>query len=275
MSSKDEYVYELKYLKINSFNNTELLDQNDIVDFMTYDGDIQSEIESDDSESLQKYYKKIFPTITQDLLKTNYEQIKHFSRLVSDKTRIAQCVNKILATDFKDSFIFNKQNLEDVTRILTYSFNEIKKSKISDLESAAKNINFQKYNFQKMYLNEEYIKNKNNNSRASSKRTTVSSNISEPKELNDEASEYDDKSKKRCYIDTKNILRSSDIVNDYKYNEKEKSKILLTMECFIYPKKNKDTGNIVQAEQLPIELIILLSKLRNVKCLILYNLYTF
>ena len=63
MSSKDEYVYELKYLKINSFNNTELLDQNDIVDFMTYDGDIQSEIESDDSESLQKYYKKIFPTI--------------------------------------------------------------------------------------------------------------------------------------------------------------------------------------------------------------------
>ena len=75
MSSKDEYVYELKYLKINSFNNTELLDQNDIVDFMTYDGDIQSEIESDDSESLQKYYKKIFPTITQDLLKTNYEQM--------------------------------------------------------------------------------------------------------------------------------------------------------------------------------------------------------
>ena len=130
MSSKDEYVYELKYLKINSFNNTELLDQNDIVDFMTYDGDIQSEIESDDSESLQKYYKKIFPTITQDLLKTNYEQIKNFSRFISDKTRIAQCVNKILATDFKESFIFNKQNLEDVTRILTYSFSEIKRTKI-------------------------------------------------------------------------------------------------------------------------------------------------
>ena len=268
MSSKDEYVYELKYLKINSFNNTELLDQNDIVDFMTYDGDIQSEIESDDSESLQKYYKKIFPTITQDLLKTNYEQSKQFSRFVSDKKRIAQCVNKILATDFKESFIFNKQNLEDVTRILTYSFSEIKRTKISDLESAAKNINFQKYNFQKMYLNEEYIKNKNNNSRASSKRTTVSSNISEPKELNDEASEYDDKLKKRCYIDNKNILRSMDIANDYKYNKKEISKILLTKECFIYPKQNKDTGNIVQGEQLPIELIILLSKLRNVKCLI-------
>ena len=34
MSSKDEYVYELKYLKINSFNNTDLLDQKDIEDFM-------------------------------------------------------------------------------------------------------------------------------------------------------------------------------------------------------------------------------------------------
>lgn len=110
--------------------------------------------------------------------------------------------------------------MEDVTRILTYSFSEIKRTKISDLESAAKNINFQKYNFQKMYLNEEYIKNKNNNSRASSKRTTVSSNISEPKELNDEASEYDDKLK-RCYIDNKNILRSMDIANDYKYNKKK------------------------------------------------------
>ena len=59
-----------------------------------------------------------------------------------------------------------------------------------------------------------------------------------------------------------------DIANDYKYNKKEISKILLTKECFIYPKQNKDTGNIVQGEQLPIELIILLSKLRNVKCLI-------
>ena len=173
MSSKDEYVYELKYLKINSFNNTDLLDQKDIEDFMIYDADIQNEIDSDDSESLQKYYKKIFPSITQDLLKTDFEQSKQFSKLVSDKKKLAQCVNKILATDFKECFIFNRQNLEDVTRILTYSFSEIKRTKISDLESAAKNINFQKYNFQKMYLNEEYIKNKNNNSRASSKRTTV------------------------------------------------------------------------------------------------------
>ena len=268
MSSKDEYVYELKYLKINSFNNTDLSDQKDFEDFMNYDGDIQNEIDSDDSESLTKFYKKIFPTITQDLLKTNYEQSKQFSKLVSDKKKLAQCVNKILATDFKECFIFNRQNLEDVTRILTYSFSEIKRTKISDLESAAKNINFQKYNFQKMFLNEDYIKNKNNNSRVSSKRTTVSSNISEPKELNDEASEFDDKSKNRCYIDTKNILRSSDITNDYSLNGKEISKILLTKECFIYPNKNKDTANMIQGEQLPVELIILLSKLRNVKCLI-------
>ena len=262
MSSKDEYVYELKYLKINNFNNTDLIDQQEeIEDYFKYDGDIQNEIESDDSELLQKYYKKFFPTISQDLLRTNFDINKQFLRFIADKKKFAQCVNRILATDFQECFIFNRQNLEDVTKILAYSFNEMRKSKISDLESAAKNINFEKYNFQKMYLNEEYIKNRNN-SRGSSKRTTVSSNISEPKDLNDEASEFEDKSKKRCYIDTKNVFRSSDIENDYNYNKKEASKILLTKECFLYPKSNKDQG------ELPIELIILLSKLRNVKCLV-------
>ena len=262
MSSKDEYVYELKYLKINNFNNTDLLDQKEeIEDYFKYDGDIQNEIESDDNELLQKYYKKFFPTITQDLLRTNLDINKLFLRFIADKKKFAYCVNRILATDFQEYFIFNRKNLEDVTKILSYSFNEMKKSKISDLESAAKNINFQKYNFQEMYLNKEYIKNRNN-SRGSSKRTTVSSNISEPKDLNDEASEFEDKSKKRYYIDTKNVLRSSDIENDYNYNKNEASKILLTKECFKYPKPNKDQG------ELPIELIILLSKLRNVKCLV-------
>ena len=274
MSSKDEYVYELKYLKINSLNNTDLLEQNDIVDFVTYDTELQGQIESDDNESLQKFYKKIFPTIiaNQDLYKTNIEQSKQFSKFaLTDKKKFAQCVNRILATDFKESFIFNRQNLEDVTKILTYCFTE-KKSKMSDVESAAKNIDFQKYNFQKMFLNENYLKNKNNNSRGSSKRTTVSSYMSESKEENDEALEYDDiknKIKNMCYIDNddKNILRSSDISSDINYNDKEMPK-KLTKECFIYPKQNKEASNMMQGEQLPIEIIILLYKLRNVKCLI-------
>lgn len=62
-------------MKINSFKNTDLLDENDIVDLMNYDIDLKNEIESDDHESLQKYYKKVIPT-TQDLLKTNNEQSK-------------------------------------------------------------------------------------------------------------------------------------------------------------------------------------------------------
>lgn len=278
MSSKDEYVYELKYLKINSSNNTDLIDQNDFSDFVNYDNEIQSEIESVDRDSLFKFYKKNIPTINQDL-KTNIEQSKQFSRIPLTDKKIADNVNRILATDFKESFIFNRQNLEDVTKLLTYSFNEIKKLKIGDLEPALKNVDFKKYNFQKMFLNEDYIKKRNNNSRESSKRTTVSSNVSEPKEAIDEASEYGDKnfenrykniSKGICYIDNdnNNIIRSSALTNDYNYNEIEMSKKLLTKECFMYPSRNKGERNSLQGEQLPIELIILLYKLRDVKCFI-------
>ena len=52
---------------------------------------------------------------------------------------------------------------------------------------------------------------------------------------------------------------------DYNNNEEEELKKILTKDCFYYPKSNiKNTVN----DYLPIELILLLSKLKNIKILL-------
>ena len=58
---------------------------------------------------------------------------------------------------------------------------------------------------------------------------------------------------------------SSMLKEDYNNNEEEELKKILTKDCFYYPKSNiKNTVN----DFLPIELILLLSKLKNIKILL-------
>ena len=278
MSNGDEY--ELNFLKIDSNNNAKLMGIEDIELEML---DLMACVSPFEAESMDgillKFFKKFIPTI-QDLLKTNIELSRQFLKH-SDKKGLnfTESINRILSTDFKEKFIFNKINIQDVCNILTISFNDIKKFKISnfaEFQVVLKKLNFKKYNLDKLYLNNEYIKNKmNSHSHFSSLRTisSMTSNSTSLKEV-EEASEIDDMTKNMnkyhnkplgiIYIDNniKNIINSSSLNSDYDYNEEELNKRLLTKECFAYQKNNKDEG------ELPIELIILLYKLKNVKTLI-------
>ena len=278
MTNGDEY--ELNFLKIDSNNNVKLIGveelELELLDLLA----CVSPFESESMDGiLLKFFKKFIPAI-QDLLKTNIELSKQFLKHYDKKSlNITESMNRILSTDFKEKFIFNKINIQDVCNILTISFNDIKKFKISnfnEFQAVLKKLNFKKYKLDKLYLNNEYIKNKiNSHSRLSSLRTvsSITSNSTSVKEV-DEASEYDDMQKLLnkyhnkalgvIYIDNyiKNIINSSSLNSDYDYNEEELNKRLLTKECFSYQKNNKDEG------ELPIELIILLYKLKNVKTLI-------
>ena len=290
--SSEEYESVLNFLKIDYNNYVKLLGMEDIeiemIEFLSTVSPFESETLLDGI--LLKFFKKNILPASLDL-KTMIEQSKQFYKLTfSDKKKFQDTINRILATDYKQTFIFNKQNIQDVTKILTSSLNEIKKYKINtiqDLQSKVKKINFEQYNFEKLYLNNDYFKAKRRNtcasttstntsmSRLTSKRTTISSNIS----IHDESSEIDDSNKvyvNRCtnnptgyiYIDNdmRNVMSSSTITSDYDYNEEEMSKKLLTKECFTYP-QIQTKENLGQTE-LPIELIILLYKLKNVKSLI-------
>ena len=279
--SNDEY--ELNFLKINSNNNAKLIGVEDyeleILDLMA----CVSPFESETIDGiLIKFFKKFIPSV-QDLIKTNIELSKQFLKVAhSDKKgfNISESINRILSTYFKEKFIFNKINIQDVCNILAFSFNDIKKFKISsypEFQTVLKKINFNKYKIDKLYLNTDYLKSRNNSySRLSSLRTisTITSSASIIKE-NDESSEIDDINPKFInkyhnkaigviYIDNniKNIINSSYLNSDYNYNEEEVCKKILTKECFSYQKNNKDEG------ELPLELIILLYKLKDVNTLI-------
>lgn len=162
MSNEDEY--ELNFIKIDSNNNVKLIEGEDLelemLDLIT----IVSPFETESIDGmLLKYFRKIIPS-SQDLLKIDVDISKQYIKnLHSDKKNSVLCdsINRILSTDYRGKFIFNKANIQDVSNILINSFNDIKKYKISsfaELQYALKKIDFKKYNFKKLYLNNEYIK---------------------------------------------------------------------------------------------------------------------
>ena len=278
MSTEDEY--ELNFMKIDSNNNVNLIGVNDFETELIYLMEIMASFEGESIDGiLLKYFNKFIPS-TQDLLKTNIELSKQtIKNIHSDKntSSLSDSVNRILSIDYKGKFIFNKKNIQDVSNILSNSFNDLKKYKITsftEFQQIIKKIDFKKYKINQLYLNNEYIKNKKNNlNHLSFSRTKTGgfSTNSSFKELNEE-SEYDDNPKfvnrynnkeiGITYIDNKNIICSSYLTEDYNYDEENDDRKLLTKECFLFQKNNKDDS------ELPIELIILLYKLKDVKTLI-------
>ena len=287
-SSSSEEEFELNYLKIDSKNDLRLLGKEDFeMETISFMSVINIFSEEKIGKNVSSFLKKIIPETT-DILKANQEYSKQFlKRINTDKKGYYSSVNHILATNYKEQFIFNKTNLQEVCYLLTYAFNEIKKYKINtgkDFKDIISKIKFEKYDFFKIYANYEYLKNRDKDkndqtlSRQSSqcKSTTYSSYSTQVKDLYEEPSEYDesnllDLNKYRneargiYFIDNK-IKCSSMISNNCNNNEEEELKKFLTKECFIYPKYNKNT--ISEQSELPIEFILILDKLKNVKTLI-------
>ena len=290
-SSSSEEVFELNYVKIDSKNDIRLLDEQDLeietYGFMTsVTGFEQEKI----GKNISSYLRKVIPE-SHDILKTNIDYSKQFVKLInSDKKKnLYSAINHILSIDFNENFIFNKANIFDTTIILTYCFNELKKYKISspkDLKIAINKIKYDKYDFFQIFANYDYLKNKDKEkidltlSRVSSqcKSTTFSSYGTPLKDLYNEVPEIDEndlneinKNQREArgyyYIDNneKNIISSSTLIKDYNNNEEEGKKVL-SKECFYYPKYNKNS--LSEPTELPIELILLLSKFRNIKTLI-------
>ena len=280
--------YELNYLKINCNNDAKLtapedyeLEMFDLITIIPPDAEEKGKIDG----VLLKYYKKFIPPL-QDLLKTNIDLGKQFQKnfhFDKKNTALYESVNRILSTDFKGKFIFNKINVQDVSIILSSAFSETKKYKISnfaEFNQALKKIDFQKYKFDKLYLNNEFVKNRSNtlnqtrSIRSNSSNSSITPNTP-IKMLYDENIEIEDTllyNKKKnfnnqygiSFIDNnyKNIICSSDLTDDYIYDEELVAKKVLTKDCFSFQKNNKEDS------ELPIELIILLYKLKDVNTLI-------
>ena len=238
----DKYLF--KYIKINSKNNLNfVIDESDESEFENLE--LKSTVATFEEEiigkQLLKFTNKFLPK-EKDYIKMNNEQNKIFNKqFQSEKNELHSTILRILSTDYKDIFVFNYTNINDICRILSKSFNEIRKLKIETGEiflSLVKNIKFEKYNFMEC-LNQQKLDNL---------KCTVSATA-------DKIDQRENNENKGIYhIDTKKFYNSSKIKNN--------NCNFLTQDCFNYPKDNSDT------KELPIELILLLSKLKDVKTLV-------
>ena len=286
--TNQEEEYELNYIKIDSKKEIRLLGNEDYV--IEVNNFLSSALVFEQEQigkKLEKSIKSKFPDSI-DLLKINFDYVKEFHKSInSDKKSLYSSINRILSIDYKDKFIFSQSNVMDLCRILTIAFNDLKRYKLQsfkDFKNLFSKINFEKYDFFKIYANSEYLKSKEKEkidgsfSRQSSQnKSTTFSSLSGPiKDLFDEGSSIDEnnllfnknhnEAKGRHYIDNniKNIVFSS-IVDNY-YNEENGIKKILTKECFCYPKYNKNS--IIEKNELPLELILILYKFKNVNTLI-------
>ena len=286
--TNQEEEYELNYIKIDSKKEIRLLGNEDYgIEFNNFWTSALMFEQEQIGKKLEKSIKSKFPDPI-DLLKINYDKIKEFKSMNSDKKSLNSSINRILSTDYKDRFIFSQTNILDICRLLTIGINDLKKYKIQsfkDFKNLLSKIKFEKFDFFKIYANNEYLKNKEKDKidtsfshQSSQNKSTTFSSLSGPiKDLFDESSSIDESNalflnknhnepKGIHYIDNniKNIVFSS-MVNNY-YNEDNGIKKILTKECFIYPKYNKNS--ISEKSELPLELILILYKFKNVKTLI-------
>ena len=274
----------LNFLKLEAENDAQLIE-----DLVLEQLDLQSSISPFETANIDGMLLKSFRSILhistyQDLLKNNIEQTKALSKIInSDKNNIVNYIRKLLSMDYKGKFIFSYKNLSLITNILIYAFGEIKRYKIStflEFEAKIRSLDFSKYDFNKIYLKKDYMQKKPR----STTEKIVRENKSNPvflskftiKEVDEDWTEINDdnnityknkyygKKREISYIDNshENHINSSLLTDDYNYDEEHIYSNLLTYKSFEFTKTSKDDAD------LPIELIILLYKLKDVKTLI-------
>ena len=283
--NEKEEIEELNYIKMDGKNEIELLSKEDIeMDKLNILFLVKEFEDENIGKNLSNYLKEVIPE-GPDLFKTNLDYMKQYLKpIILDKNNLYISINRILSIDYKEKFILNQTNVQDICKLLCTSLNEIKKYKIynyKDFREAIDIIDFSKYDFFKIYSNEDYLKNKNKEKNdinsSQSKSTTFSSFSTQIKDIYDEKgsnennllidlNRYHNEQKGIYYIDNESTVCSFLLNNDYiDYNfREEENRTILTKECFLYPIKN----NNINKTELPIELILLLYKFQNVETLI-------
>ena len=270
------------FLKLDTENGAHLIEDLDLEKI-----DLLSSLSPLETASIDGMLLKSFKSILhiptyQDLVKIDIEMAKTLSKLlnVDKNTNINNIINKLLSIDFREQFIFSEKNLSIICNILIYAIGELKKFKVTtymELEAKIKSINFSKYDFIASYLKKDCFDKKNQNfhiSREQKINSVLLSKIS-IKEIDEEWTEIDEKkinfenknySKRKgySYIDNyyENFMFSSLLNKDHNYDEEEIYNKLVTYNCFNFQKSNKDYNG------LPLELIILLYKLKDIKAII-------
>ena len=281
MSSEDEF--DLNYVKLDSKNEIKLLGADDYAAEMSTFFSTVTEFEQE--KICKKVMKEIEKNIPEnsELFKSNVDFSKKFIKIINEnkKKRFNESVNRLLSLNFKEEFIFNYYNIFDISSVLAFFFSDIKKYKIStidDLKKRIKTTNLQKYDFQRYYIkaNCTNIKDSNSQSILNKSKSTDNSSLKDIKELNEfgdtifESEEISYTKKITDLALQKSIKYYSLINSENNYSQEDENKFILTKESFQYPNVNKLVKKELKISkgELPIELLLVLYKLKDVKRLI-------
>ena len=281
MSSEDEF--ELNYVKIDGRNEIKLLGADDYAAEMST---FFSTVSVYDQEIMAKKVIKIIEKIIPDeslLLQYNKDISKKIMKLNSsnDNIYLNEAINRILSIDFKNQLIFSYTNIFDICCILASFFyeNKYKINSIDDLKKRIKAIKFEKYDFIQIYFNQDNSKKKvnkkkgENSSDFNKSKSTYNSSIKDAKVNNNniifESEEISGHKNMEENIIEKNIKNNYILNNQNYYSKENVQKKILKKENFSYPNYNKSKSKDVKTskKELPIELILLLYKLKEVTCL--------
>ena len=270
----------LNFLKLDPENNSKLVEDLELEHLDLISIINPFETASIDGMLLKSFKSNLHIPSYQDLLKCDIDQAKSLSKLInSDKRDVTENINRLLSIDFREQFIFNKSNLVIICNILIHIFSELKKYKISayaEFEAKIQAIDYSKYNLEKLYLKNDYVEKRRKSTRSGrgNRLNTALYSKFTIKELDQDWTEIDDNiiyenkyygiKKGIPYIDNiiDNYIFSSVLTKDFNYDEEESFKRLLNKKSFDFNKNNKEEG------ELPIELLILLSKLKDIKALV-------
>ena len=281
MSSEDEF--ELNYVKIDGRNEIKLLGADDYAAEMSL---FFSTVSVYDQEIMAKKVLKIIEKIIPDeslLLQYNKDISKKIMKLnnSNDNIYLNEAINRILSIDFKNQLIFSYTNIFDICCILASFFyeNKYKINSIDDLKKRIKAIKFEKYDFIQIYFNQDNSKKKvnkkkgENSSDFNKSKSTYNSSIKDAKVNNNniifESEEISGHKNMEENIIEKNIKNNYILNNQNYYSKENVQKKILKKENFSYPNYNKSKSKDVKTskKELPIELILLLYKLKEVTCL--------
>ena len=284
LENSDEY----NYIKIDVSNKNKLKNK---FDSKEENLDLKTVIESFEQqitlEELDPFIFKLIPKNYNDLFKMNLEQSKLYKKKFSfTKRNLIDSVNRILATDFKSNFVFNRQNLEDITCILIHIFNmfiniEMMNEKKSERAFRLRNNKLKTHFYSNQnfkYFNstgnlpivhelrtEENFENNNDSKTSKSKKNkeTLYRIYSSDSESEDIDENNKGGKKKIGKIKRRSLGYSIKSKNCSLFTED--NKIFVTKDYFIYPENNY--GLDENKQELPIELIILLKKFEKIEIL--------
>ena len=160
----------ITFFKISGKNELKYLTQEDIKKNLDKIYSMLSELENEKiGIEIKKYFSKRIPKYNSDLMVINLEIINGYIKqyhLAFNNDSFYDIINGYLSTPNQNEFILNKTNTNDLIKVLSYSFIQMKKFKIKKYEvlnNKIKELNFANIQIKKYYYNINYSTNQSNN----------------------------------------------------------------------------------------------------------------